>query len=288
MPKTNFIPSTTQPPSLTTPAYWFIFNGFGLLVYDLDAQAQLPKWQAPDSTKLPLIHSQYLGCLKEGDQHIHCFCGEVAAETVAPEGMAFLGLRRLFTRIDDTLLSLAGRAVQIVDWDRTHQFCGRCGVPVEQLSHERAKKCPQCGLTTYPRISPAIIVSIERPLPDNNGTQLLLAHNNRHPFGFYSVLAGFVEPGESLEDCVRREIMEEVSLEIKNLCYFGSQSWPFPNSLMVAFTCEYAAGKIQLEEDELDDANWFSADNLPMVPPPASIARQLIDAFVMRNQIVQS
>ena len=288
MSKTTFISSTTSPPGFTTSAYWFIFNGFGLLVYDLDSQAQLPVWQTPNSTQLPLIHSQYLGYLQTGDERMHCYCGEVTEDTTPPEGMVFLGLRRLFTRLDDTLLSLAGRAVQIIDWDRTHQFCGRCGVPVKQIAHERAKKCPQCGLTTYPRISPAIIVSIERPSPDNNGTQLLLAHNSRHPVGFYSVLAGFVEPGESLEDCVRREIMEEVRLEIKNLHYFGSQSWPFPNSLMVAFTCEYASGKILLEEDELDDANWFSADNLPLVPPPASIARQLIDAFVSRNQTTKS
>jgi NAD+ diphosphatase len=171
--------------------------------------------------------------------------------------------------------------VQIVEWDRTHRFCGRCGIPVQEMPFERAKKCPQCDLTSYPRLAPAIIVSIERANP--SGKELLLAHNHRHPAGFYSVLAGFVEPGESLEECVKREIREEVGIEVKNIRYFGSQPWPFPNSLMIAFTSEYASGDIVLEEDELDDAAWFVAGALPPVPPPISIARQLIEHFVEKN-----
>ena len=139
---------------------------------------------------------------------------------------------------------------------------------------ERAKLCPACGLTTYPRISPAIIVAVTK------GDTLLLARGHRHPPGFYSVLAGFVEPGETLEETVRREVREEVSLEVDDIRYFGSQPWPFPDSLMVAFTASYASGEITLEELEIADAGWYTAANLPLVPPPISIARSLIDAFV--------
>jgi NAD+ diphosphatase len=149
------------------------------------------------------------------------------------------------------------------------------------MERERAKQCSVCSHTTYPRLAPAIIVSVERQT--DSGSELLLAHNRRHTEGMYSVLAGFVEPGESLEECVRREVCEEVGLEVQNIDYFGSQPWPFPNSLMIAFTAEYAGGEIVLEDEELAEAGWYRPDNLPRVPPPISIARQLIDAFVSRN-----
>src|SRR5690606_32955256 len=141
---------------------------------------------------------------------------------------------------------LAGRAVQIVDWDRTHQFCGRCGSPMERLDNERAKKCPACGLSNYPRLSPAIIIAVTRRI--NGQNRLLLARNHRFPPDRYSVIAGFVEPGESLEDCARREVQEEVGIQIQNIRYFGSQAWPFPNSLMLGFTAEYAGGDIVVAE----------------------------------------
>jgi NAD+ diphosphatase len=192
--------------------------------------------------------------------------------------LQFAGLRQLFNRLPTNQLWLAGRAVQIIDWDRTHQFCSRCANPNEILAHERAKKCPNCGLTTYPRISPAIIVRVDRII--DGVPHLLLARNGRWRRGWYSVLAGFVEPGETLEDCVHREVFEEVGLRLKNVRYFGSQPWPFPNSLMVGFTAEYASGEIVLEEEEIEDAHWFTAETLPNLPSSMSIARRLVDAFV--------
>ena len=196
--------------------------------------------------------------------------------------MAFLGLRQLFGLLDETCLWLAGRAFQIIDWDRISQYCGRCGAPNTQLEHERAKKCLHCGHIKYPRISPAIIVRVERRDPD--GAKILLANGRRFRSSkTYSVLAGFVEPGETLEECVRREIYEEVGITVKNIRYFGSQPWPFPDSLMIAFTAEYDSGEITLEEAEIADANWFTPDTLPEVPPPISIARRLIDSFVSEN-----
>ncbi len=146
---------------------------------------------------------------------------------------------------------------------------------------ERAKKCPNCGLTNYPRLSPAIIIAVVRPT--EQGNRLLLARNHRFPSGRYSVIAGFVEPGESLEECAQREVREEVGIRIKNICYFGSQSWPFPNSLMVGFTAEYDSGTLVLEAAEIAEAQWFAADHLPLLPPKMSIARRLIDWFVEEN-----
>lgn len=277
----RFTASVEPPDSLEEPAYWFIFQGTRLLVHlDDEDSARLPCIFDPAEMGFTLIRQQYLGIL-ENDKRIHCYSAEVAEDNELNEGMAFRGLRQLYTRLDDECFWLAGRAIQIVDWDRTHQYCSRCGVHTETMAHERAKKCPQCGFTSYPRLSPAIIVSVERN--GINGPELLLARSIRHPAGLYSVLAGFVEPGETLEECVRREIREEVGLEVKNIRYFGSQPWPFPNSLMLAFTAEYAGGEIVLEEAEMAEAGWFPPHALPQVPSPISISRQLIDAFVRRH-----
>lgn len=280
--KYSFRPAVRPPADQAGPALWLLFRRSELLVEERNGVVRLPQLETPAPLGATLLRNQYLGTLAAGGAELPCYAGELS-EAEPPPGMHFYGLRQLFGRLPDPYLGLAGRAVQIIDWDRTHRYCGRCGTPVEQQPHERAKQCPACGLTSYPRLSPAMIVSVERPSP--GGTELLLARNNRHPSGFYSVLAGFVEPGESLEECVRREVCEEVGLEIKNIRYFGSQPWPFPNSLMIAFTADYASGTIEIEEEELASAGWFSADAMPPVPPPASIARQLIDAFVARNTL---
>lgn len=274
----NFVSAMGPPDSQSEPAYWMVFSGSRLLVQLNERQASLPHMVDVSALGLMAGRQHYLGYL-DGPERVHCYALEVT-ESKAPAGMAFQGLRRLYGRLDDDLLWLAGRAVQIVDWDRTHRFCGRCGQPTESLGHERAKQCPQCGLISYPRIAPAIIVRVDRF--GEYGPQLLLARSHRYPPGLYSVLAGFVEPGETLEECVRREINEEVGIEVTNICYFGSQPWPFPNSLMVAFTAEYAGGDITVEEEEIEEAGWFTADELPEVPSPMSISRRLIDDFMAR------
>ena len=160
-----------------------------------------------------------------------------------------------------------------LDWDRTHQYCGRCGTKTIDAEGERAKRCPNCGLSNYPRLSPSIIVRI------NRGDEILMARAFRFPPGMYSVLAGFVEPGETLEEAVEREVWEEVRIRVKNIRYFGSQPWPFPHSLMLGFTAEYAGGEIEIDQVEIEDAGWYSAANLPQLPPRLSIARRLIDDF---------
>jgi NAD+ diphosphatase len=202
----------------------------------------------------------------------------VAEGTIPPAGMTFEGLREVYGRLDEDLFWIAARAVQVVDWDRTHQLCGRCGVPLKTSQTERAKECPQCGLLQFPRLTPAIIVLVER------GNELLLARSRHFMPGMYSVLAGFVEPGESLEEAVVREVREEVGISVKDIKYFGSQPWPFPHSLMIGFVATYAGGKISLDDSEIEDAGWFTADRLPRIPGKISIARKLIDWFVDKQR----
>ena len=169
------------------------------------------------------------------------------------------------------------QASQLLEWQRTHRWCGACGVPTQRLTHERAVQCPRCGLRSYPRISPAMMVLITR------GQQLLLASNVSFPEGRYSALAGFLEAGESVEAALHREVAEEVSLKVHDLRYFGSQSWPFPHALMLAFTAEWLAGDISVDPAELRDARWFDPDALPDLPPAnVSISRALVEATARR------
>ena len=277
----SFVSSITPPTELATLAYWFLFRGHHLLAYDEGEWARIPRLMDGTALGMPILRQQYLGYLPD-DEPIHCFTGEVAADVEPPPGMMFKGLRSYYGRLSEEMFWLGGRAVQIASWDRTHQFCGQCGTPTENHPQERSKLCPQCGLTTYPRISPAIIVAVTRT-GENGRCELLLARGPNHRAGFYSVLAGFVEPGETLETCVAREVKEEVGLDVKNIRYFGSQPWPFPNSLMLGFTAEYAGGDFVLQEEEIEEAGWYTADNLPHVPPSLSISRQLIDDFVAKN-----
>jgi NAD+ diphosphatase len=169
---------------------------------------------------------------------------------------------------------LAGRAQQVIEWHNTHQHCGRCGGAMEDHRADRAKVCSGCGLINYPRIAPSIIVLVTK------GEEMLLARNAQWPTGMYSTLAGFVEVGESIEQTVHREVEEEVGLQVDNLNYLGSQSWPFPNSLMLGFHAEYAGGEIICDATEIADAKWFSHDALPNIPPGTAISRWLIDDFI--------
>lgn len=261
----TFIPQINPPPVFTT-ARWFVFHRGRLLVHI--ESAEVPRLSDPEELGLAVQRRIFVGSL--GSEP--CFVTDVESEAEAPAGMAWESLRSLFMRYDEARIAAASRAMQLVDWDRNHQFCGRCATPTEHSAHERRRECANCGLIAYPRISPAMMALVKR------GRELLLARSTRFPGSMFSALAGFVEAGEAIEDTVVREVREEVGVEVTNLRYFGSQSWPFPNSLMIAFVCDYAGGEIVLEEGEIAEAHWYDVDALPTIPPTISIAGKLIRA----------
>ncbi len=203
-----------------------------------------------------------------------------------PSDGAAVDLRSFFGRAPEHQWLAAGRAVQIVEWARTHRYCGRCGEPTELATGERAMRCPACTMLAFPRLSPAMITLVTRGAagPDQ---EALLARGVQWTVPMYSCLAGFVEPGESLEAAVIREVNEEVALTVTNPTYFGSQPWPFPNSLMVGFRADYQSGEIICDTTEIADAGWYRRDHLPMIPPGISIARKLIDNWLTETSQVK-
>lgn len=287
-PQMHFMPGLNAPADLPHDVLWFLYQGDQLLVAQvqpdgIDAPAQhdlLPLQASVKGLDITQLSCQYLGCWGAGTDALHCFSGEVAADVVLPANCTTVDLRSLFGLWDERWIAVAGRAKQVAHWERDHQYCGRCGVLTEGAAGERARRCPRCGLTSYPRISPAIIIAVTRQTAE--GEQILLARNHRFPAGRYSIVAGFVEAGETLEECARREVMEEVGVQIANIRYFGSQPWPFPNSLMIGFTADYTGGEISLEDSEIAEACWFLPDAMPQLPPNFSIARRLIDDFLAR------
>lgn len=196
-----------------------------------------------------------------------------------PADGAALDLFRYFGTAGDLRWSIAGRAVQIVEWARTHRFCGRCAMPTVEVAGERAMRCSGCGLMAFPRVAPAMITLVTRG-ESGPRQEALLARGAHWPTAMYSCLAGFVEPGETLEGAVRREVREEVGVDLGDVRYVASQPWPFPHSLMVGFRAEYAAGDLQLDPVEIADAGWFTRSDLPDIPGEISIARKLIDGWL--------
>ncbi len=265
----KFIPGLHPPSDTKRPALWFIVDKGKLLVTAAAENCRIPDSSDVAGMGRPPLRPQYIGT--QGDHF--CYAAEWEEDGPIPAPFEWRDIRSLFGRIQEDLIWVAGRANQLVDWDQNHRYCGRCGRLTEDKTDERAKVCSGCGMINYPRLNPAVIVAV---LKDD---QILLARNKRFRGPFFSVLAGFVEPGETLEDCIRREIHEEVGIDVKNIRYFGSQPWPFPNSLMVAFVAEHAGGEIRVDRSEILEAAWFSRDGLPATPPRISIASKLIDWF---------
>ena len=265
--------------------FWFIFKNSDLL-YSKNPQKKeniVAELISPSDIGIATTPPLYLG---KADG-IECWAAEVISNNGdnlccnacnAKEEFDFKNLRELYPVLGEELFSLAGRALQTVRWHNSVKYCSSCAGELKDSETERAKICKSCSKVFYPVIAPAIIVAVTK------GNKLLLAHNNMYPDPKrYSILAGFVEPGESLEQTVAREVEEEVSIKIKNIRYFGSQSWPFPHSLMVGFTAEYDSGEVKPDGIEIGAAGWFGASELPGIPPHGSISRILIDNFVSNN-----
>lgn len=255
-------------------AFWFAFRGSDLLVRVEEGNARVPEGSEWEALGLAAGRVHEIGAIEGTPAR----AVEIPEDTKPPEGHVFQGLRKLWSLLPEDLWKLAGRAVQIVEWDRNHRYCGRCGEQTVLEESEFARRCPRCGLHHFPRVSPAVIVRIER------GDEILLARSPHFAPGVYSTLAGFVEPGESMEQCVAREVFEEAGVRVKNIRYFGSQPWPFPHSLMVGFVADWESGEITPQPGEIEDAAWFTVETLPGLPSRFSIARALIDEWVERRR----
>ena len=264
---TNFLPAVDPLLPKTDEDIYFLFCKDELLVKAVDNNAIIPTIK--DIENLELRNIQYLGSMN-GENY---FCGEIAKDALISNDMYFNKLRALSHQLSEDMFWIAGRAIQMINFNIDHKFCGRCGFLTENLEGERAKKCSNCGHINYPRISPAIIVAVVRT------GKLLLAHNTNAPKDLYSVVAGFVEAGETFEECVVREVLEETGITVKSIKYFGNQPWPFPNSLMIGFTAEYASGEIKVDGKEIGHADWYSSTEMPVTPDSISIAKDLIDWF---------
>ncbi|MHA7627593.1 NAD(+) diphosphatase [Corallococcus sp. M7] len=268
-PLKRFQPGQEPPARPRDTALLFAARGMDLLVSEHDGRLDLPRGSAlPEAS----ASAHFLGMLDDTD----CYAAPVPGDFAPPEGLKFVPARSLYKQVDEATFAVAGRALAICEWDLNHRFCGKCGAATQLVPGERARRCPVDHTPFYPRIAPAVIVLITR------GDEMLLARNASFPEPFFSTVAGFVDPGESLEETVLREVKEEVGVDLRNVTYFGSQPWPFGRSLMVGFMAEYAGGDIVVDGKEIAEARWFGVDDLPRIPPRLSIARHLIDTFIDR------
>ena len=266
----GFIPENKAPAGHgAKDAFYFLINDREIVVKRSRRKYWIPSGADLSIDDFDSKQAHFIGSLHE---HF-CYTLELPEDLTISDPLQTVSLREALTLFSSSEIHAISLAKQILTWDMNFRFCGRCGQPTVELRDERAKVCTNCGLTNYPRLSPSIIVSIVK------GEHILLARSDRFPEGMYSVLAGFVEPGETLEECIQREVAEEVGIEVHNIRYFGSQNWPFPHSLMIGFTADYLTGEIRIDNDEIVDARWFTAAELPKLPGSYSIARNLIDHF---------
>ncbi len=207
-----------------------------------------------------------------------CYALETAEKTVA-EKEHWQPVRIVAGRLSDGSFTAVCRAKELLHWRKQHKFCGRCGALLKEPELDAALSCPVCGELYYPQLAPAVIVAVIR-----NGEEILLAHHRRFQEKIYGLIAGFIEAGESAEQAILREIREETGITVGNIRYFSSQCWPFPNSLMLGYYADYVSGDAAADGVELTHADWFKIDALPQIPPPGSIARRLIDNFILSRK----
>lgn len=257
-------------PFHSSESLYFVFQNQQLLIRKYQDRILIPSGKDIFNGKIKHSRPFFIG----KQDHRPCFCTYIPESIPELQGLEFHGLRQLFENLPEKIFRMASLGLQVTSWDKVSKYCGKCGSRLRIMKTERAKKCLSCDHIEYPRISPAVIMAVTR------GKKILLARSNHIRSSFYSVLAGYVEMGETLEECVLREVHEEVGLGVKNICYYGSQSWPFTNSLMIGFIAEHAFGEIHIDKSEILDAAWFTPDNLPQLPGWGSISRRLVDFFV--------
>ena len=261
---------------LATPAnpseesHWFVFRSSQLLVRHDENSCTVIDSKTVRACDLPAAAAIHVGTLNG----VECFALDLPDDMELPCGWLPTGLRLLHGQLPQDLYLVAGRAYQLVEWERTHGFCGRCGTPTERSRYERSRFCSTCGYTSYPRLSPVVIALIE------HRDRILLIRGRDFPEPIYGPVAGFVEPGESLEEALAREVREEVGLKLVDSRYFGSQPWPFPHSLMIGFRATAASEHLEIDPSEVVDAGWFTRERLPRLPADLSISRWMIDAWL--------
>ena len=268
MPSGYFVPEVVQSREIRETDFFFVFKNREILVSRTGVEIRFPTQKELGEITDALGIRYFIGAIGSD----FCFaCGIDSGDL--PESFSFEPLRNAYLDSAEKWRPALSTAVLVVDWDLNHRFCGRCGGETVVMDNEWCRKCSSCGHSAYPRTSPAVIVAVL------NEGKILLAHNRRFTQPVYSLIAGFVEPGEFLEDAVRREVLEETGLMVCDVRYFGSQSWPFPDSLMVGFVARYDRGTISLNE-ELEDAGWYTAETMPQIPSHGSISRKIIDWYL--------
>jgi NAD+ diphosphatase len=269
--KDGYVPARPGDKLPDAPGYWIILQGNAMVVHDDGGRLTLHEGPLPPWAELqdePLCFGLWQG------KPIHAVT--VAKAQTLPAPFIAEPFNAVEERLDDRLLTLGGLAHQILHWERHSALCSRCGGTLVSIPHGWGKRCTGCGHDHYPHIHPCIIVLVKR------GNEFLLTRKSVWPAGRYSLVAGFLDFGESLEECVQREVKEETGIEVRNIRYVGSQNWPFPSQLMAGFIAEYAGGEIAVDHEELEDARWFCVNAMPAsLPAERSIARWIIDSYVL-------
>lgn len=249
---------------------WYIFKNHKILIKKDINDLIVPLLPEDETLPFKLINKEFLGF--DNDNNALWF-STVDNENISYEGYEFKPFREFYKLASHYDFMIAGYAVQIYQWRKDFKYCSKCGSKMHRHSKERAMECLKCKHLSFPRISPAVIVAVKKD------DKLLLAHNSKFRKGLYSVIAGYIEPGETPEEAAIREVQEEVSVKIKNLRYVKSQSWPFPDSLMMGYIAEYDSGEISPDNHEIDDAGWYKVEdfNKVIIPGYHAIARWLID-----------
>ncbi|MBV1869771.1 MAG: NAD(+) diphosphatase [Gammaproteobacteria bacterium] len=270
--RSEFIPGVVVPKGANEAANWLLFLNDKPVIIGGDVKNPIPYFDKPSRMGFKVLKHFYLGQFR-GEA---CYGASLDPLSDLPVEYVTSELKMLLVQLPQPWFQLWGMAQQILTWDRNHQYCGACGHHTQFHSTERAKVCHDCGLVSYPRLSPCIITLV------THENKLLLGRSANFIPSLYSTLAGFIEPGETAEEAVHREVKEEVGVELGSLEYVKSQPWPFPHSLMLGFIAEYHRGEIHLADDELEDAQWWPIEKLPLIPPTGTISRSLIDFHVAR------